>query len=287
MFVSLSVRKRVLGVMTLVSTASHRRFNHVDLAFAEEVCRRAAISMENALLYAESQRANRSREELLAIVSHDLRNPLNSIVASAGMLQRAAPSPEHAQKPIQTILRAAGRMERLISDLLDFAQINAGQLVVTQQTFEARSVVHDSLEMFKPLAAEKQVRLVSDVREEGLQIYCDRDRVLQILSNLLGNALKFTPEAGSVTVRAERAGNELTFAVADTGPGIPAEQLAHIWERFWSVKRPQMSGVGLGLSIAKGLVEAHGGRIWAESAVGTGTMFYFTLPLAVEEPTSA
>jgi PAS domain S-box-containing protein len=287
MFVPLSVRKRVLGVMTLVSTASHRRFNHVDLAFAEEVCRRAAISMENALLYAESQRANRSREELLAIVSHDLRNPLNSIVASAGMLQRAAPSPEHAQKPIQTILRAAGRMERLISDLLDFAQINAGQLVVTQQTFEARSVVHDSLEMFKPLAAEKQVRLVSDVREEGLQIYCDRDRVLQILSNLLGNALKFTPEAGSVTVRAERAGNELTFAVADTGPGIPAEQLAHIWERFWSVKRPQMSGVGLGLSIAKGLVEAHGGRIWAESAVGTGTMFYFTLPLAVEEPTSA
>jgi PAS domain S-box-containing protein len=287
MFVPLSVRHGVLGVMTFVSTASHRRFGPVDLAFAEEVCRRAAISMENAQLYAESQRANRAREELLAIVSHDLRNPLNSIVASAGMLQRAAPSPELAKRPIQIILSAAGRMERLISDLLDFAQINAGQLVVAQQTFEARSVVHDSLEMFKPLAAEKQVRLVSDVREEGLQLYCDRGRVLQILSNLLGNAIKFTPAAGSVTVRAERAGRELTFAVSDTGPGISEEQFAHIWDRFWSVKKPQITGVGLGLSIAKGLVEAHGGRIWAESTVGAGSTFYFTLPLAAEQLTSA
>ena len=128
MFVPLSVRKRVLGVMTFVSTASHRRFGRDDLAAAEEVCRRAAMSMENARLYADSQRANRSREELLAIVSHDLRNPLNSIVASAGMLLRAAPSPEGAQRGVHTILRAAERMERLISDLLDFAQINAGQL---------------------------------------------------------------------------------------------------------------------------------------------------------------
>jgi PAS domain S-box-containing protein len=287
MFVPLSVRNRVLGVMTFVSTASHRRFGPVDLAFAEEVCRRAAMSMDNAQLYAESQRANRSREELLAIVSHDLRNPLNSIVASAGMLQRVAPSPELAKRPIQIILSATGRMERLISDLLDLAQINAGHLVVAQQTFEARNVIQDGLEIFKPLAEEKQLRLVSDVREEGLQLYCDRDRVLQILSNLLGNAIKFTPEAGSITVRAERVGTELTFVVSDTGPGIPEEQLAHIWERFWSVKKPQMTGVGLGLSIAKGLVEAHGGRIWAESTVGAGTTFYFTLPLAAEELTPA
>jgi signal transduction histidine kinase len=282
MFVPLSARKRVLGVMTFVSTASHRRFGQVDLAFAEEVCRRAAMSMDNALLYAESQRANRAREELLAIVSHDLRNPLNCIVASAGMLQRAASSPQHALRATHAILRAAQRMERLIGDLLDLAQINAGQLVVAQQTFEARSVVHDSLEIFKPLAAEKQVHLVSDVREEGLQLYCDRDRVLQVLSNLLGNAIKFTPEAGSVTVSAERVGRELIFVVSDTGPGIPEEQLAHIWDRFWSVKKPQMTGVGLGLFIAKGLVEAHGGRIWADSTVGTGTTFYFTLPLAEE-----
>jgi signal transduction histidine kinase len=178
-------------------------------------------------------------------------------------------------------------MERLTSDLLDLAQIKAGQLVVAQQTFEARSVVQDSLEIFKPLAAEKQIRLVSDVREDDLQLYCDRDRVLQILSNLLGNAIKFTPEAGSVTVRAERAGMELCLAVVDTGAGIPEEQLAHIWERFWSGKKPKMTGIGLGLSIAKGLVEAHGGRIWAESIVGAGTTFYFTLPLAAEELTSA
>ena len=148
-------------------------------------------------------------------------------------------------------------------------------------------MIQDSLEILRPIAAEKQVRLVSDVREEGLQLYCDRDRVLQILSNLLGNAIKFTNEAGSVTVRAERIGNELSVAVSDTGPGIPEEQLAHIWERFWSVKRPHMTGVGLGLFIAKGLVEAHGGRIWAESTVGAGTTFYFTLPLAAEALTSA
>jgi len=287
MFVPLQVRNRVLGVMTLVSTASHRRFSRFDLAIAKEVCQRAAMAMENARLYSESQRANRAREELLAIVSHDLRNPLNTIVASAGMLQRTAPSAEQARKPVHTILRAAERMERLIGDLLDFAQINAGRLVVTQQPFEARSVVHDSLEMFKPLAAEKQVRLVSDVREEGAQLYCDRDRVLQIFSNLLGNAIKFTPEAGSVTVRAERSGPELTFAVSDTGPGIREEHLACIWQRFWSVKQPQMTGVGLGLPIATGLVEAHGGRIWAESPVGAGTTFYFTLPLAAEVVPSA
>jgi PAS domain S-box-containing protein len=286
MFVPLSVRDRVLGVMTLVSTASHRRFGQVDLAFAEEVCRRAALSMDNALLYAESQRANRAREELLAIVSHDLRNPLNCIVASAGMLQRTAPSPQHALRPAHTILRAAERMERLISDLLDFAQINAGRLVVAQQTFEARSVIQDSLEIFKPLAAEKQIHLVADVRDDGLQLCCDHDRVLQILANLLGNAIKFTPEDGLVRVSAERVGRELSFEVADTGPGIAAEQLGRIWERFCSVNRSHTSGVGLGLFIAKGLVEAHGGRIWAESTLGAGTTFYFTLPLAAEALTS-
>jgi signal transduction histidine kinase len=205
------------------------------------------------------------------------------------MLQRAAPSPQHAQRPVHTILRAAERMERLISDLLDLAQINAGQLVVERQTIEARSVIQDSLEILKPLAAEKQIRLVSGVREEGLYLCGDRDRVLQILSNLVGNAIKFTPEAGSITVRAERAGTELTFIVSDTGPGIPEEQLAHIWERFWSIKQPKTNGVGvgLGLFIAKGLVEAQGGRIWAESKVGAGSSFYFTLPLAAEALTSA
>ena len=147
-------------------------------------------------------------------------------------------------------------------------------------------MIQDSLEILRPIAAEKQVRLVSDVREEGLQLYCDRDRVLQILSNLLGNAIKFTPRMGSVNVRAERIGREVSFAVSDTGPGISEEQLTHIWERFWSGKKPHMTGVGLGLPIAKGLVEAHGGRIWAESTAGTGTTLYFTLPLAVEEMTS-
>jgi PAS domain S-box-containing protein len=284
MFVPLVTRGRTLGVMTLVSSASRRRFMPSDLALAEELGRRAGTAVDNARLYEESVRATQAREDLLAIVSHDLRNPLSSILMSVGILDRTA-SDEKVHKYAETISRSAHRMERLIGDLLDFARVQTGTLTIEPHLNEAASLLHDSVDVFKPLADKKRLRLATEV-PEGLFVSCDRDRVQQVLSNLVGNAIKFTPAEGNVSIRAKRNDGEARFDVTDTGPGIEAEDLPRIWERFWQAKIPGDGGLGLGLSIAKALVEAHGGRIWAESKIGAGTTFSFTLPLAppAQEP---
>jgi signal transduction histidine kinase len=281
MFVPLSARGRPLGVMTLVSSEP---FEAADLTLAEEVGRRAGTAIDNARLYEEAERASRARENLLTVVSHDLRNPLSAILMSATMLERSA-SEGRVGNHARTISRSATRMERLISDLLDFAQVQAGKLAIKRQVTDTGGLVRDTVEMLAPMAEKKRLRLDAEDGED-LRVCCDRDRALQILSNLVGNALKFTPEGGAVTIRVTRRGAEAEFEVEDTGPGIPEAQLAHIWERFWQA-REQDHGIGLGLSIARGLVEAHGGRIWVESTVGEGTTFSFTLPLATTEAASS
>ncbi|HZN95588.1 MAG TPA: HAMP domain-containing sensor histidine kinase, partial [Myxococcales bacterium] len=231
----------------------------------------------------EAQRATHVREELLAIVAHDLRNPLSSIRTSAGLLERVAEraGDERVEKTIQIIARSAERMDRLINDLLDFALIQAERLTVERRPVDAASVIQETVEMFRPTAAEKEIQIDGQCGE-GLLLHGDRDRVLQILSNLVGNAIKFTPERGSVTVCAERSGPDALFEISDTGLGILEDEVPHIWERFWQARRGRAAGgVGLGLSIAKGLVEAHGGRIWVERRNEGGTMFRFTVPLAL------
>jgi PAS domain S-box-containing protein len=229
----------------------------------------------------EALRATHVREELLAIVAHDLRNPLSSIRTSAAMLERLAERTKEAplEKTARTIMRSAERMDRLISDLLDFALIQAERLVIEHEVIGAVGLIHETLEMFKPLAAEKEVRLDASGSDD-LLLHCDRQKVLQILSNLVGNAVKFTPEKGTVDVRLDRAGGDALFAISDTGPGMSEAEMSRIWDRYWQAKRRSGGGVGLGLSIAKGLVEAHAGRIWVESELGVGTTFYFTIPLA-------
>jgi PAS domain S-box-containing protein len=228
-----------------------------------------------------AQRATHVREELLAIVAHDLRNPLNAIEMGAATLERIAERSQEAPalKTARTILRSAQRMEHLISDLLDFALIQAERVTITRQTLDADDLIQESLEMFEPLAKEKGVRIEGEAPAE-LRLSGDRDRVLQVLSNLMGNALKFTPAGGSVVLRAERVDGEARFAISDTGSGISEQDVPHVWERYWQAKRKADGGVGLGLSIAKGLVQAHGGRIWVESKLGSGTTFFFTLPLS-------
>ncbi len=230
----------------------------------------------------EALRATHVREELLAIVAHDLRNPLASIQTSAGLLERVAETSREpsVQKSAATIMRSAKRMDRLIGDLLDFALIRAERLTLQRGEIDSTVVVQESLEMFRPVASEKSLRLDEQV-DGDLRIIGDHDRVLQILSNLVGNAIKFTGEGGSIVVRAEASEHEAVFTVADTGEGMAPEVVSSIWERYWQAKRRvDGGGVGLGLSIAKGLVEAHGGRIWAESTLGVGTTVYFTIPLA-------
>ena len=235
---------------------------------------------------AEAEAAVASREDLLAIVSHDLRSPLGAIVNYASLLQRATPGGtqgEPFQDAAQGILRSADRMTRLIADLLDLAQIHAGRLAVEQKPHDVQGLVREGIEMLRPLAARQDLKLDGSASAD-LSVHCDRERILQVFSNLVGNALKFTPKGGSIFIEARGAGHEAQFLVRDTGQGIPEQELPRVFDRFWQAKRNDHAGIGLGLSLVKGLVEAHGGRLWVESQLGAGTTFYFTLPLAEHRP---
>jgi signal transduction histidine kinase len=235
---------------------------------------------------AEAEKASRTREDLLAIVSHDLRNPLGTIVTCASWLEglgRSGQLPEKVHRQVEIIRRSARRMDRLIGDLLDIASIDAGRLLIERQVHEASDLVRESLELLGALAERKDVRLEMLPVSEPLEVICDRDRVLQILSNLVGNAIKYTPGGGRISVGLRQVDGELEISVTDTGRGISEAQLPHIFERFWQADRKHRMGLGLGLAIAKGLVEAHQGRLWVTSSVDRGSTFTFTLPLARDE----
>jgi len=235
---------------------------------------------------AEAETAVTTRDGLLAIVSHDLRNPLSVIVAGASLIQGRnleGREGEAVRKSAQAILRSAERMNRLIADLLDLAHIHAGKLSVELRPQEVEGIVHEGIEMLRPLATTMDLKL-EGIASAGLHVHCDRGRVLQVLSNLVGNALKFTPKGGSIAIEAHRAGHDALFFVRDTGQGISEEALPRIFDRFWQAQKNDRAGFGLGLGIAKGLVEAHGGRLWVESKLGAGTTFFFTLPLANPVP---
>lgn len=229
-----------------------------------------------------AEAASRMRQDLIAIVSHDLRNPLSAITTSAALLERVLPADgaPRAPKYVETIARSAERMGRLISDLLDVASIDAGRLSVEPARRDADMLLVDAIEMLRPVAAGKSIRLEAEALAQPLAVHADQERVLQVLSNLLGNAVKFTREGGAISVRAQPDDAFVRISVSDTGPGISAEQMPHLFDRYWQAKKDGRLGIGLGLSIAKGIVEAHGGRIWAESTPGRGSTFHFTLPAA-------
>jgi signal transduction histidine kinase len=172
----------------------------------------------------------------------------------------------------------------MIQDLLDVKRMESGRLTIDARPEQPTSIVNDTIDMLRPLAAGSTIRLETNIEEFLPPVIADAARIQQVLSNLVGNAVKFTPRNGRITVCAERIESEVRFSVIDTGPGIPAEQLPHIFGRFWQAKSSDRRGIGLGLAIAKGIVEAHNGRIWVESTVGLGSTFYFTLPSAPEPP---
>jgi phosphoserine phosphatase RsbU/P len=228
---------------------------------------------------AVAEAAIRTRDDLIAVVSHDLRNPLGTVVTSTQVLQRIAQADNpRLQRQLDIILRSARAMERLISDLLDLASLDAQKFPVETKPCDADVLLRDAGQLFAPLCEAKGLRFSHETLGDGpLTAPCDRERILQVLSNLVGNAVKFT-ERGSITLRARPHGDEVLFSVSDTGVGIAAEQVPHIFDRYFQGKQDRRQGVGLGLSIAKGIVEAHGGRVWVESAPGAGTTFFFTLP---------
>lgn len=229
---------------------------------------------------AEAQRAVRARDEVLSIVSHDLRNPLSVIVTASTLLHQAAENPTQVRSKTAVIQRAAARMTRLLGDLLDVSRLEAGGLVLERTPCGVVTLVQEALNQQRPLAEEQGVHLVSDLATGLPPVLADRDRLLRVFANLLGNALKFTPRGGTITIRAAAVGAFVHFAVEDTGAGISPEHLPHLFERFRQANAGAREGVGLGLAIVKGLVEAHEGRVWVESQVGIGSTFLFTVPVA-------
>jgi PAS domain S-box-containing protein len=228
---------------------------------------------------AEAENAVRSRDDVLAIVSHDLRNPLNIIAMSAAVLDKPLPDDTRAAQ-VGIIRRAVAGMNRLIGDLLDVTQITSGKLRIEARPVRVSSICEDTHAVVVPLLAAKSQQFECVTPSADAWVLADRERISQVLSNLIGNAHKFTPEGGNIALRVEIADGFARFVVDDTGPGVSVHDLPHIFDRFWQARRVRRGGVGLGLPITKGIVDAHGGRIWAKSAAGIGSTFYFTLPLA-------
>ncbi len=279
--VPLVSRGQSLGII-LAASAESKLFTQGDAALVGELSSHGSLAIDNARLYLESQQAVRAREEMLAIVSHDLRNPLHAVMLSISMLQTAGEIADDDREQLEIIDISAKRMQRLIEDLLDVTRLEGGkQLPIEPAPLDVESLFAETHELFKSQAATNAITLQYNIAPGLKTVLADRHRVLQVLSNLIGNAMKFTPAGGMITYRAEpQNANTVKITIADTGPGIPKENLGDIFNPYWQAKRTARLGAGLGLPIAKGIVESHGGRIWVESEPGAGTKFFFTLPVA-------
>jgi signal transduction histidine kinase len=273
--VPLLAHGRLLGRLLLISSGP-RRYGPRDLAMAEAIAQRAALSLENARLYRSAKRATEVRDEVMGIVAHDLRNPLQLITTDAEQLRRSGP--EQAREIGAEIGAAASRMNRLIADLLDATRLEAGRFSVSPGRLHIAEVISAVVETQAPLVSSRSLELRAAISPDLPEIWADYDRLLQVFENLVGNAMKFTRPGGKITLGADAHGTEIVFSVSDTGSGIPESDLPHVFDRFWQAPKGRHRGAGLGLPIVKGIVEAHGGRVWVQSSVGEGSVFYFTIP---------
>lgn len=222
--------------------------------------------------------AVKMRDDVLAIVSHDLRNPLNTVIASAYLMTDLPLTPEQVAKQLEIIKRTGHHMNRLLQDLLDVSRIDAGRFNVDPAPIDPASIVTDTCAQFEQQVSSKQQAISCSLPDALPNICADRERLAQVFSNLISNAIRHTGQDGRIEIAATVAGDDVEFSVSDNGSGIPAEDLPFIFERFWQARRARRMGAGLGLAIVKGIVEAHGGRIRVESETGRGTTFYFTIP---------
>ncbi|HVY29645.1 MAG TPA: ATP-binding protein [Polyangiaceae bacterium] len=278
--VPFNARHHSVGTMILIRTSLREPFRARDIELAEAMARRAALALDNAYLYRQGQRAIRARDDVLGMVAHDLRNPLHAMLLQLGLLRRAGQQPERrCLVPIEAVLREGARLDRLIQDLLEVARIEAGAFGLKCEPLRVSALVVDVAESNRLFAAESSVQLVVDAESDGsVELLGDRDRLLQAFDNLLGNAIKFTPPGGTVVVRMRARAAEVELSVTDTGPGIPEAELPHLFERYWQGQNADGRGAGIGLSIVKEIVEAHGGRIAVQTALGEGSAFVVVLP---------
>ncbi len=282
MILPLVTREHVLGALTLIAVDPGRHYDAFDLGFAEEVARRFALALDNARLYHAARTATRARDEILGIVSHDLQNPIAAIAMGASVLSEQAPADvEGRRQLLRMITESTAWMRRLIRDLLDVSAIEAGRLSVERHGEAPAPIVASAARMLASALAERSIDLRVDVPNDLPLVEVDAARIEQVLVNILGNAVKFTAPGGRITIRAATNSADVGVAVADSGIGIAHDEQPHVFERYWQAHHTmRRRGAGLGLAIAKGIIDAHGGRIWVTSTPGQGSTFTFTLPVA-------
>jgi signal transduction histidine kinase len=289
--VPLRVQQHLFGALTLVYSDSKRRYDEGDLVLAGELARRAAVAIDNARLYELSQdersrveAATRAKDEFVAMVSHELRTPLNAILGWIHLVRGGTLDPGKRDYAFEVIERNAEAQNRLVADLLDISRIITGKLRINPSQVDVGTLVELVLEGVLPAADAKRIRIESDIQRDGALLRGDNDRLQQVVWNLLGNAIKFTPKGGTVHVSLRRVDSDLELIVRDNGMGIAADFLPHVFESFrQSDSSPTRAhgGLGIGLSIAKHIVELHGGDIRVESeGEGRGATFAVRLPIS-------
>lgn len=266
----------------VVRYAIERKRLEEDRLRALERERRAREEAEAA--YERAREATRQRDEVLGMVTHDLRSPLAGIGLAAEAALRKGRIDEETGLTLGSIQREADRLGRLLRDLLDVTSMEAGRFSVQEARCQVAGLLREATELFEPTAQERGIHLFVDFPESLPPVFVDRDRIEQVLSNLVSNAMKFTPKRGRIAVRAAMEGDTVRITVEDTGPGIPPEDQERIFDRFWQAARDRRhGGAGLGLAISRGIVDAHGGRIWADSRPAEGSAFHFTVPVGAAD----
>jgi PAS domain S-box-containing protein len=282
LFLPLVAREQLIGVLTLFRAKGG--FDGDDLQFAEDLGRLAALALDNARLHDTVRASLRARDEMVGVVSHDLRNPVAAVKMLSRALLRGDGGETESRNSLELIAQAAEQMDALIRDLLDVNRLDAGKLAIAPVAVDPSALLTESLQTLRPLVDEKGIHLDLQI-ESGLpKVMADRERIQQTLSNLVGNAIKFSPSGSKIVVVAQNDSDGVVISVLDNGSGIAADQLPRVFDRYWQSARTDREGAGLGLAIAKGIVETHGGRIWIESRPGEGTTASFTLPLSSSDP---
>jgi signal transduction histidine kinase len=283
MIVPLTARGVVLGDLTLVAGESGRVFTERDLRLAEELAGLAALAIDNARLYDESQSANRAKADFLSVISHELRTPLTAVIGYAELLALGIPDPatERQLEQIERIEIAARHLLQLIEEILTITNLEAGTVSIRMQPVELSEILRRAEAIARPLALDKKIDLTVEPLDEEIELQTDPDRLLQIFLNLLTNAVKFT-DAGSIRVTVQRERDYVEVSVRDTGIGITPEQKERIFEAFWQAEQPitrRAGGTGLGLTISKRLLDLLGGEISVRSEPGEGSTFTARIPL--------
>ena len=283
LFLPMVARDQLIGVLALYTR--HRTLDDDEVLLAEELARRGGLALDNARLHEQVRLGLQARDDMIGIVSHDLRNPVHAVKMLTGVILGSNESPPSSQvaEYAGVIRQAAEQMDTLIQDLLDVTRVEAGGLSVELLPIDTRILLEESLRTLEPVAESKSIVLRLNAPPELPPVNADSERIAQALSNLVGNAVKFSPPESEITVGAAERNGEVLVSVSDRGPGMTPEQLAHAFDRFWQSRRTDREGAGLGLAITKGIIDAHGGRIWAESEIGNGSTFYFTLPRFEDE----